>query len=365
MKFKTILPLFGLVSVAAFIIAAAGPAGMTAQRLADERADMQTVGRVINIQDATPVEAEIIDGLYSVACRIKWVGAYDADPSVTVAAAGDISFIDAADAADASVLDTGGTPGTIDVSDSLADTWGEVCDIINNEADGNWQCILVDALPSDSSNNTGAILAEKTVAASDLELEDGIPIFLDPVISLDGTNYILSVSIGPESYHRDRFPYPPGQSLFQRTANAFGYADNTFQAPAWRCALDRAVWRSTNSSPGTLYVEVWAVDATETNVTSAATTLASARYKEKLLYREWVETTMVTAVPYVISTGNTPTLVATDVSIEKFVGLPEPIMAPPGHRLIVRFVSSAVLTGLTEANVLGRVWTEGSASTSL
>jgi hypothetical protein len=91
---------------------------------------------------------------------VKYVGD-EASATVTVSAAGDITFKHGAAGAEAfdSTIDSGGDdPGVIDVSDANANTLGEVVDLIN--ASANWKAFLKDALRADSADaSTGSLLA--------------------------------------------------------------------------------------------------------------------------------------------------------------------------------------------------------------
>jgi len=99
----------------------------------------------------------------------------EASATITVSAGGDITFQhgDLASEAVDDTIDSGGDDsGVIDVSDSNADTMGEVVDLIN--ASANWSAYLKDALRADSSNNsTGSIkeLAEVTVVPNVTETD--------------------------------------------------------------------------------------------------------------------------------------------------------------------------------------------------
>lgn len=88
---------------------------------------------------------------------VRYIGtAANAQIAVSAAGTGDISFtedVGSGLAADASVIcPTGGTGGTIDVSDGDCDTLGEVVDIINAEAGANWVAVVHAGLRSLSSD---------------------------------------------------------------------------------------------------------------------------------------------------------------------------------------------------------------------
>ncbi len=91
---------------------------------------------------------------------VMYIGS-EASATVTVAAAGDITFKHgdaAAEAVDATIDSGGDDDGVIDVSDAGADTLGEVVDLIN--ASANWKAYLKDGLRADDANaSTGSLLA--------------------------------------------------------------------------------------------------------------------------------------------------------------------------------------------------------------
>jgi hypothetical protein len=107
---------------------------------------------VANVQTDEDVAAGII---------VKYKGTA-ANAQIEVNASGDIIFtedVGSGLAADASVLESGGTGGTIDVSDTNADTLGEVVDIINAEAGDNWVAAIHAGLRTDSSDDAFLVLA--------------------------------------------------------------------------------------------------------------------------------------------------------------------------------------------------------------
>lgn len=89
-----------------------------------------------------------------VALLVRYIGSEESG-LVEVTAGGDLVFthgVLGSEAADTSVLEEGGTGGTIDVSDTNGNTLGKVVDAIN--ASANWEAVLVDALRGDSSTDT-------------------------------------------------------------------------------------------------------------------------------------------------------------------------------------------------------------------
>jgi len=172
-----------------------------------------------------------------IAMRIKWIGTTaTGDASIAIAAGGDITVQGDDGAADTSIS----TDGTIDLSTPAAaeDTIGEVCDVFNNDSDGNWQCILVDVVPSESSDNTLATLAETATTGlsatydydgNGLFAAEGIAILTDITVT-DG----FSVGISPASFPDEwieqnsnllsRRPWPNLYPTVQKWRAQFEYA---------------------------------------------------------------------------------------------------------------------------------------------
>lgn len=121
-----------------------------------------------------------------VAMIIKYIGAAAA-ATVEVEAGGDMLFkVDAV--ADPNIkLPTGGTDGTIDVSDASADTLGEIVDHINAAAD--WEAVLVDSLRADSSDNKLLLLAAasaKVAAGLNINSDTSEALFITASIQNEG-----------------------------------------------------------------------------------------------------------------------------------------------------------------------------------
>lgn len=138
----------------------------------------------------------------SVSLLIKYVGANSA--TVTVEADGNLTFksgTSGAEAADTSLECpvSGGLGGIIDVSDAACNTVGEVLDIIN--ASGSWIAVPVDALRTDSSDNTFVTKAEgsaKTVAGYSV-LRDSIAVSFKNGIALTSRDSIDKYMTTPTS----------------------------------------------------------------------------------------------------------------------------------------------------------------------
>lgn len=84
----------------------------------------------------------------SIALRIQWRGGAIGSATVAIETDGNLTFLNAAGTADVTVV---ASTGVIDVSAAPYDTYGEVAATINQST--NWRCILVDVLPSWSSDN--------------------------------------------------------------------------------------------------------------------------------------------------------------------------------------------------------------------
>lgn len=178
----------------------------------------------------------------NIAMRIKYIGGTNpvsaGDYSVAVAAGGDITL----EEDDGTVDTTVSTDGVIDVSDAAEDTWGEVADAIN--ASDNWQCILVDVLPSHSANDTLLAVSE---TGSGLLDEEGLALLVDLDVADE-----FGLSIGPE-YTTDEVLSVSNDNLLNRKATPF----QSF-APTYTCELYYATSTATYSS-GAPDLEVYAV----------------------------------------------------------------------------------------------------------
>lgn len=146
-----------------------------------------------NVYAQTPIGGNLAsDTAGSVAMLVKYVGtSTSATTDVAVAAGGDMTFR-VAGAADPAVNTVaagslcGATPGTLDLSTPAAtcDTLGEVVDVIN--ASGTWIAVLVDALPTDLSDNT---LFTRSVTSG--VVAEGVPLYFDSPVSLHASLALL------------------------------------------------------------------------------------------------------------------------------------------------------------------------------
>ena len=175
-----------------------------------------------------------------VAMRVKWIGTTaTGDASIAVAAGGDITVEGDDGAVDTSIS----TDGVIDLSTPAAaeNTIGEVCDIFNNDTDGNWQCILVDLLASESSDNTLATLGETatTGISSTYDLDgnglfdnEGIAILTDITVT-DAFSVGLTPAYFPDEWISQnssllsRRPWPDLYPTVQKWRAEFDYATFT------------------------------------------------------------------------------------------------------------------------------------------
>jgi hypothetical protein len=137
----------------------------------------------------------------SIPIRIRYVGPEQTGTVQVAVTTADMLFAEGdvgSTAADASILDAGGTPGTIDISDALANTWCEIVDIINGDPDGRWQAVLIDALRSDVPTAAGIA----TLAATDAKLKDGLALNWDDSVELSGGRLVA-----PDEFRDSIQPY--------------------------------------------------------------------------------------------------------------------------------------------------------------
>lgn len=111
------------------------------------------------------------------------------------AADGDLVFtLDGA--ADTSIIcPSGGTGGTIDVSNGDCNTFGEVIDIINGDSDGYWKAALVGALRTDASTSTNGIL----ITAAPADASAGLSLLFDGT-ETDTVSQLISTKRLPADY---------------------------------------------------------------------------------------------------------------------------------------------------------------------
>ena len=159
-----------------------------------------------------------------VAMRIWYTGA-TVPCALTVAAGGDLSST-IGGSADANFTSSGAASGTIDLSTPAAayDTYGELARFINSLDD--YHCILVDVLPTDSTDNTLLAMSATSVPVR------GLNLYKD-------TSVALNLSIGITSQWKDQDDLGMMNFLDSITStNTYGSGASTIQV--WRVYNDPA-----------------------------------------------------------------------------------------------------------------------------
>lgn len=247
--------------------------------------------------------------------RIKWVGDddYTTAPSVTVAAGGDITFqVDGAVDPDIGWTTEATELGVLDLStpDSTIDTIGEMVDIIN--ASSNWEALIVDAMRSDSTNNTFYTKSETSTGLSNSE---GIPLYLDAAVALDsGSDYAFTLSIGPEWTPEEIIS---GTDLLERIMDP-----TSSLVQDWQAELHSISANGTFAS-GSSWVDVYFVnkDGTELKV--------------------WCDSGAATTVAY---------------SYDFLTSSREPLVAPKGWKIVVRYRSDTAALSAGYLHIAGKIY---------
>lgn len=174
------------------------------------------------LKGAQPESRHVIDDAPE-GLVIMYVGE-EASATVTVSAAGDITFKhgDLSSEAVDDTIDSGGdAAGIIDVSDTNADTMGEVVDLIN--ASANWKAYLKDALRADSANaSTGSLLARSETTLVPQVTQT--PLYLDTSKVLN-----LSARIGSRTSVNGTEENSAALVDFIACTNTFGSGTNLIQ----------------------------------------------------------------------------------------------------------------------------------------
>jgi hypothetical protein len=243
----------------------------------------------------------------TVAMRIKCLRALSTGASLT-ATGTTLLFTTDGTVAETGLCDTGGTPGTIDMAQATANTFGEVADIIN--ASTYWRCILVAARPSQACS-TSAILTALAENATTIFDKEGIALTITTSVS-----DWFGACIGPERFTNDQLSVS-SDDLLNRRSTPLGDPKGT----TWQNELLYATETATIAG-GTTVLSVYAVASDHAGAT------------EVLLY------TMA---------GGTTT-VATPIPI-----LPKqaPIKAPPGWRIVVQCIGSNLTSAASIMQVHG------------
>ena len=130
---------------------------------------------------------------------IKYIGS-EASCTITVTGDGDIqSAIGAvgSEATDTTFLEPGGTGGTIDVSDTLANTFAKVVNLINSFT--NYEAYLVDVLAATASTGSATSGGLVAMAAAQAKSDAGLALYKDTTDG-DGANFEIAVAVSGETF---------------------------------------------------------------------------------------------------------------------------------------------------------------------
>lgn len=170
---------------------------------------------------------------------IRYIGT-DVSGIIVVAADGNLTFKSGALGAEANDVSIGGAAdagATIDVSEATEDTFGEVLDLIN--ADANWEAVLVDVVRSTTA--TDALLAN---AGQQMKVTKGFGFVLDTTTAL-----VTGRLIAPDAYRKDI-----------RTYERQGAVNSAFPFTGHRAALIRAL-EVTTYAADTSFWKLYSEDA--------------------------------------------------------------------------------------------------------
>lgn len=210
--------------------------------------------------------------LNPIIARIKYVGSAASDgPTFEVdATTGDWEFTTDGTTVDSTVS----TDGVVDVSDSSENTAGEACDAVNDSA--NWQCVLVDILPSadiaDATDTTAETDTSTGLTATYKMMGESSGIFDEAGLALRlDTEQIddIYVSIGPEWYphalleidnlhKRQSRPISGGARWWGELAKVTAYADTTGNTADLEIYLVRQL--DSNINAGSTEILIWKQD---------------------------------------------------------------------------------------------------------
>lgn len=142
------------------------------------------------------------DGDIGLVVRYKGTSA---SATVEVSSAGDITFKHgdlSSEAVDPTIDSGGDDDGVIDVSDSNANTFGEVVDLIN--ASANWEAYLVGVLRADNANaSTGSLLLLSASQAHKALVPSGVALYKDTskVLNMSHAIFNKDMPVGFERSH--------------------------------------------------------------------------------------------------------------------------------------------------------------------
>jgi hypothetical protein len=255
----------------------------------------------VGVSDAvTAVSTDV--GLY-----VKYVGAAQTGTATVAvdASTGDIAFV-VNGAADATVIcPSGGTPGTIDVSDAACDTFVEVINVINKTA--NWRAAPGAVIGTDTTINT--LITRSAATASG---PDGVALLKDTVVALN-----VTADLTPNYYSGGR-----SMKFFLSPTGGGSLTQNLIPNPYNNFATWVAYATETITSSGT--IGAFAIlGVTQNHLNKQGTTAYS--------YQETVRT--------IVSQVGAATTVEKNYDFTRF-----PLRANPGERILVRIAAGTDLT---------------------
>lgn len=214
-----------------------------------------------------------VSGKEAFGLRVRYIGS-EASATVEVAAAtGDITFKHGdlgSEAADTTIK-IGSGDGIIDVSNAAGNTFGEVAAHIN--ASANWECCLVDVLPSWSTVNT---LATRAASSSGLLTREGAGLILDAAetdVLYGSSTWVVPMCIGFEGLIGTTFG-----RLTQKLQDCKTYPSQN-HAPIRQVELRKVIETMTIAAGAAddTFLEAWkeAIDGTESVVFGPKTTAAT------------------------------------------------------------------------------------------
>jgi len=167
---------------------------------------LAAVTYTVHAQTGTSVAVSVADDT-AIAALVRYVGT-NTSATVAVAAGGDLTFQVGGSAVSTFECPvSGGLGGVIDVSDTACDTLGEVIDTINGNctgctAPGDFRAVLVDALRSDSSNDSLVTFGTTQITRTDgLQLNiDTDVLFADSRALVPNRTNIAGYLGGPPNY---------------------------------------------------------------------------------------------------------------------------------------------------------------------
>lgn len=252
------------------------------------------------------------------AIQIQYCGPYKY-ASVAVASGGDMTFkaddTDGITTVDPVIGWASGAAtalGIIDLSTPHAsiNTFAELVNHINNNSGGNWRAFLIGALPTATTDNTLATLAEASGSAIG---DNGITLYADPAV----TPYDMGISITNEKFTSR----PKGGWATHHV----GWTRNKLPGsnPALAVVNSLCYMEHTTTQVNAGYITLYAVDEIDNSVS--------------LLYTNAIYTTATKQ-----TIGATPT--------------PEDIYvsAPPGKRLLVYWDAVDTAMSVCVASIIGK-----------